>query len=101
MKFQTPFEDDTELMARSVWITEDGQGRLEQCKSLYEDRLVWRCYTEMGGGWLPVEWARVYKTRRAAETVLERALVGKRPLARPSKKKREAAKRLTAKRKKK
>ena len=101
MKFQKPFAEDTDLMERSVWITEGDCGRIEKCKSKFEDRVVWRCYTSQEGCWVPVEWARTYRTRRAAETVLQRALDGKKPLARPTKKKREAAKRLTAKRKRK
>jgi hypothetical protein len=101
MIFNAPFEDDTDLMERSVWITDDDQGRVEKCKSKFEDRVVWRCYTKQDGCWVPVEWARTYRTRRAAETVLERALAGKKPLARPTKAKRAAAKRANAKRKRK
>jgi hypothetical protein len=103
MKFQAPFEADTELMERSVWVTEDGRGRIEKCQAKYEDRTVWRCYLGLNdnGVWVPVEWARTYRTRNAAETVLKRALEGKKPLARPTKAKRAAAKRLTAKRKRK
>jgi hypothetical protein len=100
MKFKEPFEDDTDLMERSVWITKDDQGRIEKCVSKYENRTVWRCYTQQEG-WIPVEWGRSYRTRNAAETVLKRALDGKKPLARPTKAKREVAKRQNAKRKRK